>query len=161
MSKIGPLVDNFENTYNILTLKDTKETVSQLSVVSFCLIYQETVMKLVPLAPLAMIMFIFYNYFYEKEFKRPKNTYIRNMKFIQAQMNFVGDMFDFQYYLIDNCLFWKSNEKTLMTLNMLLIAFLAVTPLWLVPLRYILVAGLWGVPISHSPFCMAVGQTVV
>ena len=118
-------------------------------------------MKLVPLAPLAMIMFIFYNYFYEKEFKRPKNTYIRNMKFIQAQMNFVGDMFDFQYYLIDNCLFWKSNEKTLMTLNMLLIAFLAVTPLWLVPLRYILVAGLWGVPISHSPFCMAVGQTVV
>ena len=51
--------------------------------------------KLLPFVPLLLIAFIFYNHFYEREFKRPPNTYVRNMKLVQAIMSLTGDVFDF------------------------------------------------------------------
>ena len=62
---------------------------------SYALVYQETVMKLIVIVPILVIIFIFYNYYYEREFKRPKNTYIRNIKLVQALMTLTGDLFDF------------------------------------------------------------------
>ena len=62
---------------------------------TYAIIYQETVLKMLPLIPLAVIIFIQYNYFYEREFKRPKNTYVRNIKLVQALMSLTGDIFDF------------------------------------------------------------------
>lgn len=110
---------------------------------------------------MALIVFIFYNYYYEREFKKPPNTYIRNIKLVQALMSMTGDLFDFQYYVIEQCFFWKSKEKTLLTLNTMLMAFLATLPILLIPLRYIVVAGIWGGMAVNSPFAMAVGQAIL
>ena len=49
---------------------------------------------LAPLFPIGIILFIFHNYYYEVKFKRPKNTYVRNMKLIQAIMQLTGDMIE-------------------------------------------------------------------
>lgn len=100
-SKIGPLVDGWEFMYGIFTLRDTRDSLTFGCVMTYAIIYQETVMKLIPFAPLGVILFILYNYFYEREFKRPPNTYIRNMKLIQALMSLTGDIFEFQYYVIE------------------------------------------------------------
>ena len=161
VSKIGPLVDGWEFMHGIFTLRDTKESVSFGAVLTFAIIYQETVIKMVPLAPIGVIMFIFYNYFYKREFKRPPSTYIRNVKLVQALMSLTGDVFDLQYYVIEQCLYWKSSEKTLLTLNFMFLGFLATLPLLLIPLRYIVVAGMWGAIASNSPFVMAVGQAIL
>lgn len=146
--------------YNIFTLKDTRDSVTFGAIMTYAIVYQETVIKMIPLAPIALITFIFYNYYYGREFKRPPNTYIRNIKLVQALMSMTGDLFDFQYYVIEQCLFWKSKEKTLLTLNTLLLAFLATLPILLVPLRYIIVVGMWGGMAVNSPFAMAVGQAI-
>jgi hypothetical protein len=108
VSKIGPLVDGWEFMYNLITLKDTQNSLLFLLFSSYAIVYQETVIKLAVFLPILVILFIFYNYYYEREFKRPKNTYIRNIKLVQALMNLTGDMFEFQYYFIENCLYWKS-----------------------------------------------------
>lgn len=48
--------------------------------------FSRTVICLVPFAPLLGMVFIFYNYFYEVKFKRPPNTYVRNMRLLQTIM---------------------------------------------------------------------------
>lgn len=37
---------------------------------------------MIPLVPLGIITMIFYIYFYEIKFRRPPNTYMRNMRFL-------------------------------------------------------------------------------
>jgi hypothetical protein len=156
IGKIGPIVELWEYLYGIFLLRDTKESVTFGLIVTYALIYQETVIKLMPLAPIGMIMFILYNYYYQREFKRPKSTYLSNLKLVQAIMSLTGDIFDLQYYLIENCLYWKNSERTLLTLNTCLVAFLALLPVIFVPLRYLIVAGMWGAMSLSSPFFMAV-----
>mmetsp|Transcript_17866 Transcript_17866/g.27634 ORF Transcript_17866/g.27634 Transcript_17866/m.27634 type:complete len:80 (-) Transcript_17866:1347-1586(-) len=63
-----PLVNMLDAIYQIFTIKDTKTTIAFLLVVSYAIIHQETVMKLLPFAPLGIILFIFYNYYYQIEF---------------------------------------------------------------------------------------------
>ena len=75
-------------------------------------------MAMLPLLPIGVILFIFYNFYYEIEFKRPKETYVKNIKLVQALMSLTGDLFDFQYYIIENFFYWKSKERTLYMLNM-------------------------------------------
>ena len=71
-------------------------------------------------------------------------------------MQYTGDLFEVQYYILENFFYWNSKEKTLLTLNLCLVSFLALIPLWIIPLRYLVVIGLWlGVSVS-SPFCVAV-----
>jgi hypothetical protein len=132
-----------------------------LCLASYAIIYQETALKLTILAPIGVILFIFYNYYYEREFKRPKNTYIRNIKLVQAIMSLTGDVFDFQYFFIENCLYWKNPEKTLFMLNSMLVAFVGMLPLLFIPLRYVIVAGMWGLTSLSSPFFVAVGQAII
>jgi hypothetical protein len=107
------------------------------------------------------MMGIFYNYFYEVKFKRPPNTYLKNMRFLQTVMQVGGDAFEVQYYIIEHFLFWKSKEKTLLTLNLCFLSFCCQLPLIFVPLRYLLVAGLWGLVSLSSPFCMAVAKSLI
>ena len=111
---------------------------------------------MLPLAPLGLILFIFYNKYYQREFHRPPNTYIRNVKLVQAIMSLTGDIFDLQYYLIENCIYWKSAERTLLTLNGCLMLFLGSLAVFVIPLRYIMVAGIWGSMSLSSPFVIAV-----
>jgi hypothetical protein len=72
VTRVGPLVDMWDYFYHFMTFKDTRDTMTFLCVMTYVIIYQETVCCLLPLAPLGMIMFIFYNYFYEVKFKRPR-----------------------------------------------------------------------------------------
>lgn len=128
---------------------------------TYALVYQETVVKLIPFFPLLGIVFVFYNYYYEVEFKRPRATVIRNMKLIQAVMTGTGDFFEIQYYLIEQCFYWKNKQKTLLMLNILLLTSFLALPLLIIPLRYFLVLGLWGAVSLSSPFCVAVRQGLV
>jgi hypothetical protein len=48
-------------------------------------------MLMAPLLPLGIVLLILYNRFYRIEFHRPKPTYLRNMRLIQAIMQFTGD----------------------------------------------------------------------
>lgn len=116
---------------------------------------------MLPFAPLAVIAFVFYNYFYEVKFTRPPNTYLRNMRLLQTIMQVTGDAFEVQYYLIEHFLYWKSKEKTLFTLNVCFIACLCMLPLIVIPLRYLIVAGMWGLTGLSSPFFMAVGKSLL
>ena len=120
-----------------------------------------TVICLLPFSPLLVIFFIFHNYFYEVKFRRPPNTYIRNMRLLQTIMQVTGDAFEVQYYVIEHFLYWKSKEKTLFTLNMCFFAILAMLPLIIIPLRYLIVAGMWGLTCSSSPFFMAIGKSLL
>lgn len=83
------------------------------------------------------------------------------MKLLQAIMQYTGDFFEVLYYVFENFFFWKSKEKTLLTLNLCLIIFIALIPLWIIPLRYLVVAGLWLSVSLSSPFCVAVGRSIL
>ena len=72
-----------------------------------------------------------------------------------------GDGIEMQYYLMEHFVYWKSKEKTLFTLNICLLASLGSIPLVLIPIRYLMVAGLWGLTALSSPFFMAVGKAVL
>ena len=75
-------MSTWDTVYGLMMIRDTRDTVSFLMVTTYALIYQETVVKMVPFFPIMGIVFVFYNYYYEVEFKRPKATVIRNMKLI-------------------------------------------------------------------------------
>ena len=115
----------------------------------------------IPLIPVAVIFFIFHNYYYEAKFKRPKSTYMRNMKMIQGIMTIVSDAFEMQHYFLDNYFYWKSKEKTLFTLNICLIQVILLVPMMFFPIRYVVVLLLWGIVSLSSPFCVACGQAIV
>jgi hypothetical protein len=83
------------------------------------------------------------------------------MRLVQAIMQFTGDFFEVQYYILENYFYWKSKEKTLLTMNLCLLAFFAMLPLWIIPLRYIVVLGLWLSVSLSSPFCVTVGRSIV
>ena len=118
-------------------------------------------MRFVPLLPILIILFIFYNYYYEVSFQRPKNSMVRNMRLVQMLMQVTGDSFEVQYYVLDNFFYWKSKEKTLYTLNLCLLGFFCALPVYIIPLRYVLTLGLWSLVAMNSPFWLAVGKALV
>lgn len=100
-------------------------------------------MRLTPLIPVAVIMFILYNHYYMSKFRKPKNSMIRNMRFIQLLMQITGDSIEVQYNVLENFFYWHSKEKTLLTLNLCVASFFGLIPVWIIPLRYFIVIGLW------------------
>ena len=94
--------------------------------------------------PIGVFLFILYNHYYETKFKKPKNSMIRNMRFIQYLMKITGDSIEVQHNLLENFFYWHSKEKTLLTLNLCVLSFFGLLPIWLIPLRYFIVLGLWG-----------------
>ena len=144
VKRTTPLVNLVDTIYQLFTIQDTKQTIAFLMVATYAIIYQETIIKLLPLAPLGVILLIFYNFFYQVKFTRPKINYMRNMKLIQAIMGLTGDMIDQQFSFMENFIFWKNKEKTLVTLNVCFFLVAAMIPLWIIPIRYFVVVGLWG-----------------
>ena len=94
VKRVGPLVSAYEGVHGLITIRDTRDTISFLCVATYAIIYQETMMRLAPFFPFLVILFIFYNYYYEVKFARPKSTYKRNMKLIQMIMQTTGDSFE-------------------------------------------------------------------
>jgi len=160
VSRIGPLVTAWDTMYNLFTIKDTRNTLTFLCVMTYAIIYNETVVCLLPFTPLLAMLFIFHNYFYQVKFKRPPHAYFHSMRLLQTIMQATGDTFEVQHYIVENFFYWKSKEKTLFTLNLCFIAFIGMLPLLVIPLRYLMVAGLWGVTSLSSPFFMAVFKSL-
>jgi hypothetical protein len=111
--------------------------------------------------PLGVIVWIFYNYYYEVKFKRPSTSYMRNFRMLQTIMQVTGDLFEVVYHVLENFFFWHSKEKTLFTLNILAGASLGAIPLMFIPFRYIIAAGLWGIVSLSSPFFCAVFKSLL
>ena len=82
VKRVGPIADVVEGAHAIFTIKSTRDTITFLAVATYAIIYQETMMKLAPFFPVLVILFIFYNYYYEIKYERPKSTYKRNMALI-------------------------------------------------------------------------------
>ena len=82
VSRIGPLVSACDVLYSLFTVEDTRTTISFLLVVTYALIYMETIICLLPVVPLVLTIFIFYNYFYEVRYTRAPNLFVRNMRMI-------------------------------------------------------------------------------
>lgn len=154
-------MDTWELIYGLITIKNTSETIVFLMSISYVIAYQETMFLFVPLIPVGVIIFIFHNYYYEVKFKRPKSTYVRNMKLIQAIMSITGDAFEMQHYILDNFFYWKNKEKTLLTLNVCLAQIILLVPLMFFPVRYVIILLLWGIVSLSSPFCVACGQAII
>ena len=70
-------------------------------------------------------------------------------------------MIEMQHYVVENFFYWKSKEKTLLTLNLCLVKSLLLVPLMVIPVRYFIVLGLWGIVSLSSPFCVACGQAII
>jgi hypothetical protein len=76
-------------------------------------------------------------------------------------MRLHGDATEVQYYILENYFYWKNKEKTLYTLNLCVLAIFALIPLWIIPIRYIIVGGMWIGVASNSPFFMALFKSLV
>ena len=64
-------------------------------------------------------MLILDNFIKKKEFVRPPSTHIRNMKLVQAIMKISSENIDDTYKFIEDFLYWKNVNKTLLFLNLL------------------------------------------
>ena len=160
MTRVGPIVDLWDFIFNLMTFKDTRDTLTFLCIASYAIIYQETVFLMLPLFPLSLIMFIFYNYFYEVKFKRPRQNLIRNMRLLQSIMQVMGDLIDLQLYMVENFIYWRSKQKTLFTMNLMLVLSFASIPLLFIPTRYLVVLSLWAMAGLSSPFLLAVCKSL-
>ena len=76
-------------------------------------------------------------------------------------MQLTGDMFEVQYYILDNFFFWKNKEKTLLTQNILLGVSFASIPIIFIPFRFIILIGIWGAVGMNSPFFVAVLKSFI
>lgn len=76
-------------------------------------------------------------------------------------MQVTGDMFEVQYYILDNFFFWKNKEKTLFTQNILLGVSFASLPVLFIPFRYIMLLGIWGAVGMNSPFFIAIAKSSI
>ena len=94
VQRIGPLVITWDYIYNLMTIKDSRETITFVAIMTYILIYQETFVMLMPLYPIIVILFIFYTYYYEIKFKRPQANYHRNIRLIQSIMQVTVDIFE-------------------------------------------------------------------
>lgn len=72
---MDPLVSAYNLIFNLITIKNTRDTVTFLLVLSYMIVYIDTIVCLIPIIPLIVIMFIFYNYYYEIKFVKPKTNY--------------------------------------------------------------------------------------
>ena len=80
LHQLGPLIQIPFTIMDLVTIKNTKDTLTWLFVMSYCILYYETLMYLVPFTPLGLITLIFYNYYYEVEFKRPSVSLLKTIK---------------------------------------------------------------------------------
>jgi hypothetical protein len=69
----------YEWGFKIFSLDNPKDTLLVLIIASIALIYYELA---VIVSPLFMIVFIFYNFYFKREFVRPEVNYVKNMRFI-------------------------------------------------------------------------------
>ena len=147
VSKIGLIVGIWDFFYKLMTLEDTKFSVTCFTCLSFTILYFEHALILFSLLPLCLIAFILTNLQDRNKFPRPANTYVRNMKFVQGLINLISDWIELAYDLIQDYFYWRNQYKTMVMLNCLLVAPFGIWALVLVmpviPIRHLLAAAVW------------------
>lgn len=130
-----------------MTIEDVKFSVACFASISFSILYFEHALALMSLMPLCLIAFILTNLKERKKFPRPPSTYVRNIKFVQGLINIVSDIIEMGYDFSQDYFYWRNQYKTMLMLNVLLVApigfwaFLIVLPV--LPIRHILAASVW------------------
>ena len=151
----------WEAIFKIFTFQDVQTTLIVLGLASYFIIYFEQFLWILPAAPICLILYIFNNLHTRSKFERPQKTPVANLKFIQAVMTYVPWALDVSYEMVENCLFWYSMEKTLVTLNILLMVSLAllvnaiVGGVPAIALRIVVAVSLWVPVCYHSPIFMS------
>ena len=122
------------------------------SVASYMVLYQERFLIFVPVLPLLGIGYILRVLLLKQKYKKPYNNYLRNFKFIQGLLGQVANLLDKINELMDDFVYWGNPNKTMVTLNVLLLAaigswaFIVLNP---IPLRIYIAIGIW---LPAAPF---------
>uniref|UniRef100_A0A7S3FWB0 Uncharacterized protein n=1 Tax=Strombidium rassoulzadegani TaxID=1082188 RepID=A0A7S3FWB0_9SPIT len=84
-------------------------------------------------------------------FQRPKNDQLTNMRMVQLMQTQTVTQIEESLWFIEDFLYWRSPERTLFLLTVLLCASLALSLAVflreLVPLRYYVVIAIWAAPL--------------
>ena len=109
------------------------------------------------MAPLALVLFMLYNFFKKQTFTRPRPDYIKNMRMVQMIMGQTSDLVKALYDFMDDFLYWKDQQKSVALIKeaLKLPIPLMIALLWL-PLRYFLVLAMWAGAAQSSPFFSSV-----
>ena len=101
--------------------------------------------------PLCLVLFIFYNFYYKRDFKRPDVNFIKNIRFVQMSMGQASDGIDLAYEFVDDFMYWRKPEKSLLLMKgAVQVSLVMGAVLWVVPLPYLIVGGLWAMVLSNS-----------
>ena len=159
-SKIGPLVSFWDFAYGLVTMRNTAVSFYTFAALSYSILHIEWAIFIASFAPLGLIGFILNNLRERKKFIRPPNTYVRNVKLVQAIMNLTSDLIDGLYEQIDDFIYWRNTQKTMVMLNALLLTTVAI---WIgllvmpfLPMRHILAVGIWLPLLANSDFAISV-----
>jgi hypothetical protein len=115
----------------------------------------------VTFSPLFLVLFIFFNFYRKRVFQRPKPDLVRNMRFLQLFMGQFSDLVATAYEIIENHLYWQAPDKTLLVLKEAVkLPLVLGLGMYYFPLRYAIVAGLWGASLSFSPFFNTLGRII-
>ena len=72
-------VQGYETIYDIFKMKSVKTTLLFLQIATWVIIFYEWALALLPIG---LVIFIFYNFYFKRSFKRPETDYLKNMRFI-------------------------------------------------------------------------------
>jgi len=101
-------------------------------------------------------IFSFYNFYYKREFTRPKHDMLRNIRFLQMFMGLTSDTVTLAYEFIEDLIYWKQPDKAIFLLREGFKVPIALCLLmYVASLRYVIVAVLWAVALAHSPFFLS------
>lgn len=154
LKSLDGVVYAYEFLYGVMTLREGKESVMWLVIISNLILYWELAISC---APAGVIGFIYYNLYRKKKYFRPSADILKNMRFIQLSMGHFSDMVHLVYAFLEDYVFWGSPDKTMLLLkNLIKMPLPIMVTLYFMPLRLFMILALWFAALSHSPYWVSV-----
>lgn len=155
---IGPIVALVELQHAIFEMHDVKNSLLCLSFLSFLILFFEVT---VPLLPIGLVVMILYKRHTKAEFKRFETDYIKNIRYVQLQTAQIAQLIGNYYFVMENIVHWKDPEMALQSIKALLAASVAIFfALNFLPIRVLVVVGLWGAVLSNNHYLALLGNLV-
>lgn len=79
LRSVDYLVQGYEFIFHIFKMKNIKDTLLFLNIATWVILFYEWA---IALSPVGLVIFIFYNFYFKKQYKRPDTDYIKNVRFI-------------------------------------------------------------------------------
>jgi hypothetical protein len=115
----------------------------------------------VPLLPIGLVVMILYKRHTKAEFKRFETDYIKNIRYVQLQTAQIAQLIGNYYFVMENIVHWKDPEMALQSIKALLAASVAIFfALNFLPIRVLVVVGLWGAVLSNNHYLALLGNLV-